>query len=306
MTVSRRGLLRGVCVAGSASVASAVGPSGLGDAGAGGDDAAGAAVVDDPAGPSAESPEADALVAGSLLRLGNRVPGATVEAHGSVAVRRLVLNGMRDPDAVALADPRLFAGLSDRTTLFATNALVLAYHPDSAFADPLERDWRRALERDGIRLGRTDPEVDPLGYRTVMALRLGSDRNGLDDEGVLSTSRIVRETDVLNLLEGGQLDAAFVYRNMAVQRDLPAVALPDAIDFSDPSHADVYRSVTCEVGGETVRGAPIRYAATATTPAGAPWVDELVGSATLLRRAGFVVPDDYPRRERRLADVTSS
>lgn len=287
MTVPRRSLLRSFGVATTLGVAAGIGGVGSGVAGRSGSD--------DPT----------ALVAGSLLRLADRVPGATVEAHGSVAVRRLVVNGMRDPDAVALADPRLFAGVSDRATLFATNALVVAFDPESRFAGALQRDWAGAIERDGIRLGRTNPDTDPLGYRTVMALELAAERHDVDADSVLEDASIFRETDVLNLVDGGKLDAAFVYRNMAVQRDLPFVALPDAIDFSNPAYADVYRSVACEVGGEAVRGAPIRYAATATTAAGESWVERLVSAGDLLRETGFVVPADYPRRERRVVDRAS-
>src|SRR6056297_3564311 len=62
------------------------------------------------------------LVAGSLLGVAERVADATIEAHGSVAVHRLVVEGNRDPDAVALADPTLFEGISETATLFATNS----------------------------------------------------------------------------------------------------------------------------------------------------------------------------------------
>lgn len=235
-----------------------------------------------------------ALVAGSLLEFANRIPGASVEAHGSVAVRRLVLDGLRQPDAVALSDPRLFDGISRRATRFATNAVVLAYDPASAFAPALDADWQRAIERDGIVLGRTDPKQDPLGYRTVMALRLAEQRYGLDAQSVLESAGVYLETDLLNVLEGGKLDAAFAYRNMAVQRGLPYVELPAEIDFSNPEYESVYRSMTYELGEEPIRGSAICYAATALTGTGEPWVDRLVTATDQLREAGFIVPSNYP------------
>lgn len=237
---------------------------------------------------------ARALVAGSLLELANRIPGASVEAHGSVAVRRLVLDGLREPDAVALADPRLFDGISGQATRFATNAVVLTYDPDSRFAAAVEADWKGTIERDEVVLGRTDPRQDPLGYRTVMALRLAERRFGVDAAAVLSDAGRYLETDLLNVLEGGKLDAAFTYRNMAIQRDLPYVELPDEIDFSNPELAPTYRSVAYDLGDETVRGSPIRYGATALTAAGERWVDRLVTATDQLREAGFVVPSNYP------------
>lgn len=280
MALPRRSLLRGLGVA-------AVG--GLGAHSVAGVDA------------GASPRSARVLVAGSLLQLADQIPGGSVEAHGSVAVRRLLLQGLRDPDAVALSDPRLFAGIADRATLFATNALVLAYDPDSAFVEALETDWTNAVVDRGISLGRTDPEQDPLGYRTVMALRLAERRDDLSAEAVLGQSSVFLETDLLNVLEGGPLDAAFTYRNMAVQRDLPYVELPDEIDFSNPAFAATYRTVSYDLGESTVRGSPIRYAATALTESGVPWTANLVTAERQLLDAGFVVPPDYPIRDERLS-----
>ncbi|MFB6084172.1 MAG: extracellular solute-binding protein [Halorientalis sp.] len=235
-----------------------------------------------------------ALVAGSLLSVATRVPGATVEAHGSVAVRRLIRDGLREPDAVALADPRLFEGIVDRVRTFATNALVVAYNPGSTHADAVREDWARALQRPAVDVGRTDPAVDPLGYRTVMMLRLAAEEDLLDADRALDNARILPEADLANVLERGDLDAAVVYRNMAVERDLPSVSLPDRIDFSSPAAADSYARVSYDLGDRTVRGRPIRYGATALTDAGRPWIDRLVSGHERLREAGFGVPESYP------------
>ncbi|WP_435154346.1 extracellular solute-binding protein [Haladaptatus sp. DFWS20] len=233
-----------------------------------------------------------ALVAGSLQRVASKLGDATVEAHGSVAVRRLVVSGARDPDVVALADPTLVAGLASRATVFATNALVIAYNPESPFADALERDWRSALRREELVVGRTDPNRDPLGYRTVMALGLAGERDLLDK------TRVVPETQLLRNLEGGAFDAAFAYRNMAVGHGVPFVSLPDELDFSNPTFSNNYATASVELPERTVRGAPIRYAATALTEAGRPWVEKLVSGRERLRSAGFAVPESYPTRIR--------
>lgn len=245
---------------------------------------------------STDPAEATALVAGSLLHVSESIPGASIEAHGSAAVRRLVVEGLREPDAVALADPRLFAGISERATLFATNALVLTYDLESPHAADLRDDWRAAIQAEEIRLGRTDPKLDPLGYRTVMGLALAAEAYGIDAEAVLAASTIFPETDLMNVVEGGAIDAAFTYRNMAVERDLPFVELPPRIDFSDPDRAETYASVSYELDHTTVRGAPIRYGAAATTPRGEAWVERLVTAEEQLGASGFVVPAEYPAR----------
>lgn len=239
--------------------------------------------------------ETRALVAGSLLSVADVVPDAAVEAHGSLAVRQLIVEGAREPDAVALADPSLFEGIADRPTLFATNALVVAVDPDSARAAAIRDDWAAALAREEVRVGRTDPQIDPLGYRTILALKL-AERTGLADRReILDGSTVLPETELARALGSGKLDAAFTYRNMAVERGLPFVDLPDGVDFSDPARAETYGSVSLQLSDRTVRGTPIRYAAAATTEQGESWVRRLVDGAERLREHGFDVPDDYPK-----------
>lgn len=235
-----------------------------------------------------------ALVAGSLLGVATAVPGATVEARGSVAARQLVRDDLRDPDAIALADPRLFEGIAAEPTAFATNALVVAYDPDSAYAGAIRSDWARAVQRSAVAVGRTDPAIDPLGYRTVMALRLAAEEGLLDADRTLDEARKLPETDLANVLERGDLDAALVYRSMAVERDLPYVSLSDRIDFSSQAAADSYARASYDLGDRTVEGTPIRYAAAALTDAGRDWVDRLTGGHGRLRDAGFGVPESYP------------
>lgn len=228
-----------------------------------------------------------ALVAGSLQSVASDVSGAQVEAHGSVSCRQFVVDGLRDPDALALADPRLFDGLVE-PTLFATNSLVLAHAPD--VTPPA--DWRDAVRDDGVTIGRTDPQRDPLGYRTVLALRLAA----VDADDALPSMPVYPETSILRTLAGGGLDAVFCYRSMAETHDLPYVDLPASVDFSDPALAEEYASVSVEVDGETLRGAPIRYGAAALSDAGEPWVASLVEGRERLEEAGFTVPASYPRR----------
>jgi molybdate/tungstate transport system substrate-binding protein len=287
---SRRGVLRrgaGLFAAGSvAGVGALAVGSDADETEAGGN----SSNADGPTG--RERGRATVLVAGSLQKLATEVGAASVEAHGSVACRRLLEDGLRDPDAVALADPRLFAGLTDRVTCFATNALVVALSED--LADEYD-DWRALLSDPDLALGRTDPERDPLGYRTVMALGL-ADRDGgsIDAESVLDRTSVFPETGLLRTLEAGGIDAAFAYRNMAVEHDLPHLALPDRIDFSNPELADEYAAASVELNDRTVTGAPIRYAANARTPRGETWVGKLTRATETLETAGFGIPSEYP------------
>ncbi|QLH78524.1 substrate-binding domain-containing protein [Halosimplex rubrum] len=225
-----------------------------------------------------------------------------VEAHGSVTAARLVAEGKRDPDIVALADTALFDRVlpADWHAEFATNALVVAYDDVSETGRRVGAAdrWFDPLLADDATLGRTDPDLDPLGYRTLFALDLASehyDRPGLR-EALTDPRGVYPETALLSRFETGDLDAAVVYRSMAEDRGYDYVDLPAEIDLSDPARAAAYDGVSYDLpSGEAVRGAPIAYGARARSgnePV-AEAFETLVGGE-YLRDHGVVVPDEFP------------
>jgi len=293
--VTRRTLLTAAGAAGATGVASALGgcvgsvDSAVGASGGG----------DEPVNVLAAGSLRLALSEGFRESVDQRV---RVEAHGSLTAARLVAAGKRDPDILALADPVLFDGVlaTDWHATFATNALVVAYDDESeggrrvADADR----WFDPMLDGRATLGRTDPDLDPLGYRTLFSLALASDyydRPGL--RGDLTDPRqVYPETSLLSRFETGDLDAAVVYRSMAVDRGYDSVDLPAAVDLGDPARAAEYRTASYELpNGSTVRGAPVEYAAVARND------DERVVSAferlvagAYLDDHGFARPDALP------------
>ncbi|MFB6308107.1 MAG: extracellular solute-binding protein [Haloarculaceae archaeon] len=226
----------------------------------------------------------------------------TVEARGSVAAARLVADGRRDPDVVALADPTLFSTILSAPwhATVATNALAVAYDEGSEGGRKVaeaER-WYRPLAGDDVALGRTDPDLDPLGYRTVFALQLAAarhDRPDLPDQ-VLGPEQVYPETALLSSFETGGLDAAVVYRSMAVDRDYPRVDLPPAVDLSDPERSEAYARASYTLpNGTTVHGDAIRYGAWLRTDRPATRrVFRALAEGTGLPGHGFTIPDSYP------------
>jgi len=103
-----------------------------------------------------------------------------VEAHGSAAITRLIAAGQRDPDIVSVADVALFDGpLSPPWYAeFATNSIVLAYNRNTEggrrVGEAGSENWYEPLVAGTVALGRTDPDLDPLGYRTLFTLELAS------------------------------------------------------------------------------------------------------------------------------------
>lgn len=252
------------------------------------------------------------LAAGSLTNalVNGLVPAldvpVRVETHGSARVARLVAEGAKDPDIVSLADPALFESVLSLPWYaeFATNAIVLAYDPRSPggrrIADAGPDAWFRPLLDSGVALGRTDPDLDPLGYRTLFALELATAHYDFSDDlraVVPRRARVYPETQLLGRFETGAVEAAFVYRSMAQERGYEFVGLPAEVNLSDPGLAERYAETSYGLpDGTIIRGAPISYAATVRHRR--PATDRVFrrhirGGA--LPPFGFGVPDDYPR-----------
>lgn len=252
-------------------------------------------------------PSVSVLAAGSLQNafetdLRTTVePRLRLEAHGSATAARLVAEEKRDPDVLALADPALFSMLPvDWFARFATNALVVAYDDGSDGGRRVaESDrWFSPVIAGEASLGRTDPDLDPLGYRTLFMLSLAADfydRPGLPDR-VLGRQQIYPETQLLAGFESGAIDAAVVYRSMAEERGYPFVDLPAALDLSDPDHAQDYAETDYVLSdGTRVRGDVITYGATRRTDQpGSTSVFDAIVNGGYLEAHGFGVPDGYP------------
>ncbi|ESP90105.1 extracellular solute-binding protein [Candidatus Halobonum tyrrellensis] len=312
---SRRGFLRAVGAAGVAGVAGCSGGAASGDGGRVSEsgtatDGARTGVATTDRGGSAP---VSVLAAGSLQNAltNGLVPAVDapvrVETHGSATVARMVQEGQRDPDIVAVADTSLFEGpLSPPWySVFTSNSVVVAYNPDTEGGRRLaEADrWYEPLVEGAVGLGRTDPDQDPLGYRTLFALDLAS--RYYDDapdlrEAVLDRDQIYPETALVSQFETGSVDAAVAYRNMAVERGYEYVDLPDRVDLSDPRYADDWYSTVSYTlpSGQTVRGGVISYGATVRHASDAARsVFDALTTGDYLAEHGFLPREAFPAYE---------
>ncbi|MBE0415278.1 MAG: tungstate ABC transporter substrate-binding protein WtpA, partial [Dehalococcoidia bacterium] len=213
----------------------------------------------------------------------------------------IILPMMEDVDGQCYADWYI---------AFARNQMVIAYRDDAPFADEIkngERTWYDVLANEDVTYGHSNPDIDPCGYRALMVVQLAqsyyydeSSAFGLTPdvnaanlydmlipipEGGTQMERgrtgggwgeIVKpkETDLLYLLESGDLDYAFEYRSVAQQHGFEYLELPDEINLSSIDFADFYATAQVEVTGAepgtttTLSGAPIVYGV--TIPKNAP------------------------------------
>ncbi len=201
------------------------------------------------------------------------------EAAGSATTIRKVTELGKECGVVASADyaliPELmFPDYADWYIIFATNQMCLTYTDDSQFADEITSDnWYEILQREGVTYGRSDPDQDPCGYRTLMVWQLAEIHYGVPGlydslYGTADDMMRPKSVDLIALLESGDLDYAFEYTSVAAQHNLNYVELPPEINLADAALKDFYAQAVVEIAGTepgttiTVTGAPVVYGVT--------------------------------------------
>jgi molybdate/tungstate transport system substrate-binding protein len=118
---------------------------------------------------------------------------------------------------------------------FMASPLELAYNPSSNLGKQLRRGvpWWKALTKPGIRVGRTDPRLDPKGVLTVEAVDRAAQK--LHDPALakaLSSFEVFPETSLVGRMQSGQLDAGFFYAVEAKNAKLSTVALSPVYKYA--------------------------------------------------------------------------
>jgi molybdate/tungstate transport system substrate-binding protein len=166
------------------------------------------------------------------------------EPGGSKALANLIAAGVRSPDVFIYVDPKLVVKFRDRVAwakTFAGTNLGVAWTPNSKYAGLFDAvadgktPLQQALETPGLRIGRTDPKLDPKGEYTVEGMNawLGRDaaRRILGDDE--NPSQIFPEQDLLARVDTGQADVGFFYRVEAVARGYRFMQLPGDTVFTN-------------------------------------------------------------------------
>ncbi len=231
-----------------------------------------------------------ALYAGSLVSLMEKDLGPAFsrstgykyrgEGKGSVALANMIKDKLRTPDIFISADPKVNEILTgsengDLVRWYAVifrNEMVLAYNPKSRFAAQLEQARAskflvyQILAQKGFRLGRTDPKLDPKGYRTLFLFDLAEKyyhQPGLTQKilgDAENPTQIFPEEQLAARLETGQLDAGIFYRNEAEEHHLPYITFPQELNLSDPALDAQYAAATyVSPKGKTYQGSAIVY-----------------------------------------------
>ena len=206
------------------------------------------------------------------------------EGKGSSALANEIKGKLSFPDVFISASPAVNTTLMGAANgnyvswyaPFIRSSLVIGYNAGSRFAADFQaaasgsKPWYQVLEESGLRIGRTDPALDPKGVRTIIMMELAEkyyNQPGLTSKilgATGNTSQIFPEEELVARLTSGQLDAGFFYLNEATDASIPFITLPAQINMSDPSLNSTYAKATYTdpKTGAVTKGSAIVYTIT--------------------------------------------
>lgn len=212
------------------------------------------------------------------------------EPAGSRACARKISEIGKPADVMASADYKVIDNLlipknAKFNTQFATNEMAIAYTDKSKYADKINSEnWTDIFMKKGVKVGHSNPNLDPCGYRSVLVTQLAgiyyNKPNFYKDlfgygknykNGKENTSKVIvrpKETDLLGLLEAGQYDYLYIYKSVAKQHGLKYITLPEKISLKSNKYADFYKKASFDITGKkpgtfiTKKGAPMVYGIT--------------------------------------------
>jgi molybdate/tungstate transport system substrate-binding protein len=183
------------------------------------------------------------------------------EAAGSVASARKITDLNRNCDVFlsadqAVIDKFLIPDFAEWSIGFATNEMTIVFTENSKFSDQINsNNWPEILLKDDVCFGRSDPNSDPCGYRTVISLELSGKmkkNSNFTQLFLQKDNRFIRpkEVDLIALLETQIVDYVFLYRSVAIQHKLKYLALPDSINLGNPNLKIWYETASVEINGK--------------------------------------------------------
>ena len=250
---------------------------------------AGVMVVPLPGATEARAADVSVLYAGSLVKLMEHGIGAAFDASsgdhfvgyagGSNALANQIKGRLRHADVLISATPKVNDTLMGAANgnwvawylTFATSPLVIAYNPSSRFAADLKsKPWYQVLREPGIRIGRTDPTLDPKGRLTLQLLQHAErvyHQPGLA-RAVLGApdnpAQVRPEESLTGRMQSGQIDVGFFYSTETTDLKLPSIKPAPEVatgasytvtvlrNAADPAGAARYVNFLLDEHGQTI------------------------------------------------------
>jgi molybdate/tungstate transport system substrate-binding protein len=178
-------------------------------------------------------------------------------AGGSNGVADQIKGQLRRGDIFISANPNVNDSLTGDANgawvswyvSFAYSPLVIGYNPSSRFAEHLKsKPWYEVMQEPGIKIGRTNPKLDPKGALTVRLLDQAEQAYQLPGiaKRILGApdnpEQLQAEESLVESLQSGQIDVGFFYSTETTDLRIPAIPLPPEVALSADYTVTVLRN----------------------------------------------------------------
>jgi molybdate/tungstate transport system substrate-binding protein len=233
--------------------------------------------------------------AGSLVNLNENLVGPAFasatgytyqgKSAGSGAIANQIKGKVATPDVVEFADPAVNMTLMGTANgsyvswylTFATSQLVIGFDPKSKVAKEFKQvqtgklPFYKALQQKGLKIGRTDPNIDPKGYRAIWMAKLTQKVYKLKNfesklfGAVENPAQVFPEQTLVARMLTGQVNAGVFYLSEVKDLGIPYITLPPQVNLGSTKakYVKLYKTQRFTTSaGQTVTGAPIQYTIT--------------------------------------------
>lgn len=194
------------------------------------------------------------------------------EGSGSIAAAKKISEKNRSADVMASADYKvidnfLIPKYAKFNALFSTNEMVIAFTKNAKYADKIDStNWPEIFLNDGVKVGHSNPNMDPCGYRAMLVTKLAEDyykipnfynklfsygdSYTIDEENKDKIIVRPKESELLQLLEEDKYDYLYIYKSVAQQHNLKYITLPKEISLKDNEYSKLYETVSFNISGK--------------------------------------------------------
>jgi len=225
--------------------------------------------------PASAAGKVNVLYAGSLVNLMEHGIGPAFDkgsgdtfqgyAGGSSGLANQIKGKLRQGDVFVSASPKVNDGLIGAANgdwvswyiTFAQSPVVIGYNASSKFAADLKsKPWYQVLQEPGIKIGRTDPKLDPKGALTVTLMQQAETfykSPGLAEKIIGApdnSAQVLPEETLVGRLQSGQLDVGFFYSTETSDARIPAIALPPEVTLKAVYTVTIVRDAANAAGAD--------------------------------------------------------
>ena len=195
-----------------------------------------------------------------------------LESSGSIEAAKKITEKNRSADVMPSADYKVIDNLlipkyAKFNAQFSTNEMVIAYTKNAKYANEINsKNWPEIFLKNDVKVGHSNPNMDPCGYRAMLVTKLAEDYYKIpdlynklfsygdsytvDEENKDKVVVKPAESELLKLLEEDKYDYLYIYKSVAQQHHLEYITLPKEISLKDNEFSEFYETASFNINGK--------------------------------------------------------